>query len=71
MDKIMILGAGEHQLHLIERAKERGFYTIAVSPDGDYPGLKAVKRYGTAGEDLGKHKLQSRQGSFFFFFQRN
>ena len=44
MDKIMILGAGEHQLHLIERAKERGFYTIAVSPDGDYPGLKAADK---------------------------
>lgn len=35
----MILGAGMYQVPIIERAKERGIYTVAVSPDGDYPGL--------------------------------
>ena len=39
MDKIVILGAGEFQLHLIEKAKEKGLFTIVVSPEGDYPGF--------------------------------
>ncbi len=44
MNKLMILGAGEFQLPLINRAKERGLYTITVSPDGDYPGLAAADK---------------------------
>lgn len=39
MKKIMILGAGEYQVPLIQRSKDRGLYTIAVSPKGKYPGL--------------------------------
>ena len=35
----MILGAGEGQLPLIRRAKEAGWYTIVVSPKGDYHGF--------------------------------
>lgn len=37
--KIVILGAGEGQLPLIHRAKDAGWYTIIVSPKGDYPGF--------------------------------
>ncbi len=37
--KIVILGAGEGQLPLIYRAKDAGWYTIIVSPKGDYPGF--------------------------------
>lgn len=37
--KIVILGAGEGQLPLIHRAKNAGWYTIIVSPKGDYPGF--------------------------------
>lgn len=40
MKKIMILGAGTYQVPLIKRAKERGLYTIIVSPEGNYAGLK-------------------------------
>ncbi|MGI6766059.1 MAG: ATP-grasp domain-containing protein [Lentihominibacter sp.] len=39
MKKIMILGAGVYQVPLIEQAKKMGLYTIAVSPEGRYPGL--------------------------------
>lgn len=44
MKKILILGAGNHQLHIIEQAKKMGLYTIVVSPDGDYPGLKLADK---------------------------
>lgn len=40
----MILGAGMYQVPLIQRAKERGLYTIAVSPEGDYPGLSIADK---------------------------
>lgn len=40
----MILGAGIYQVPIIERAKARGIYTIAVSPDGNYPGLKIADK---------------------------
>lgn len=36
---IMILGAGEGQVPLIHRARESGWRTIVVSPQGDYPGF--------------------------------
>lgn len=36
----MILGAGEGQLPIIKRAKQAGWRTIVVSPQGDYPGFK-------------------------------
>lgn len=39
MRKILILGAGNHQVHLISKAKEMGLFTVVISPDGDYPGL--------------------------------
>lgn len=35
----MILGAGEGQISLIHRAKDAGWYTIVVSPEGNYPGF--------------------------------
>lgn len=38
--KIMILGAGEGQLNLIRRAKDAGWYTLVVSPQGNYPGFR-------------------------------
>ncbi len=44
MKKLLILGAGNYQLPLILKAKEMGVYTIAISPDGDYPGLKAADK---------------------------
>ena len=39
-NKIMILGAGEGQLPLIQLAKGAGWYTIVVSPQGNYPGFE-------------------------------
>lgn len=36
---IMILGAGEGQVPLIRRARESGWKTIVVSPQGNYPGF--------------------------------
>lgn len=44
MKKILILGAGNYQLPLILKAKEMGIYTIVISPDGPYPGLKAADK---------------------------
>lgn len=39
LQKILILGAGEGQLHLITRAKNTGWYVIVASPEGNYPGF--------------------------------
>ena len=44
MKKIMILGAGNHQIHLIEQAREMGLFTVVISPEGDYPGLAIADR---------------------------
>jgi len=44
MKKILILGAGEYQVPLIQRANSRGLYTIVVSPEGDYPGFKIADK---------------------------
>ena len=38
-NKILILGAGEGQVPLIQRAKSAGCYVIVVSPNGNYPGF--------------------------------
>ena len=35
----MILGAGEGQVPLIQRAKNAGCYVVVVSPNGNYPGF--------------------------------
>lgn len=40
----MILGAGEGQLPLIKRAKDNNYYTIVVSPCGNYPGFELADR---------------------------
>lgn len=37
--RILILGAGEGQVPLIQRAKSAGCYVIVVSPNGNYPGF--------------------------------
>lgn len=42
--KLLVLGAGPFQLHLIEKAKEMGAYVIAVTPRGDYPGIEAADK---------------------------
>ena len=44
MDKLMILGAGIYQVPLIETAKRMGYYTIAVSIPGNYPGFKIADK---------------------------
>ena len=38
-NRILILGAGEGQVPLIQRAKHAGCYVIVVSPNGNYPGF--------------------------------
>lgn len=46
MKNILILGAGEFQVPIIEEAKKMGLNTIVVSPKGNYPGFKiADKKY--------------------------
>lgn len=37
--KVMILGAGQLQVPILERAKERGYEIIIVSPDSSQPGI--------------------------------
>lgn len=44
MKKILILGAGNHQVHIIRQAKKMGLDTLVISPDGDYPGLKIADK---------------------------
>ena len=44
MKKLLILGAGNYQLPLILKAKEMGIYTVVISPDGPYPGLKVADK---------------------------
>ena len=39
LKRILILGAGEGQLPLIQRAKTRGLTVLVASPAGDYPGF--------------------------------
>ena len=41
-DKILILGAGPGQVPIIKAAKKLGYYTIAASIKGDYPGFDIV-----------------------------
>lgn len=43
--KIMILGAGEGQVPLIKFAKNAGWYTIVISPMGNYPGFAIADEY--------------------------
>jgi glutathione synthase/RimK-type ligase-like ATP-grasp enzyme len=40
MDKLVVFGAGVYQYPLIRQARERGFFVICISPDGNYPGLQ-------------------------------
>lgn len=44
MEKIMVLGAGRYQVPIIEKSKELGYETIAISPDGEYPGLQIADK---------------------------
>ena len=44
MKKLMVLGAGSGQLDIIQKAQRRGICVIAVSPYGDYPGLKIADK---------------------------
>lgn len=44
MRKLLILGAGQYQVPIIKQAKEMEFFTIVISPDGDYPGLKIADK---------------------------
>ena len=41
----MILGAGQLQIPIIEKAKERGYTVIVVSPDADEPGVGCADYY--------------------------
>lgn len=45
MKKIMILGAGAGQMPFINICKRKGAYVIVVSPEGEYPGIKAADRF--------------------------
>lgn len=40
MKKLMVLGAGEPQVHLLNVAKELGYQTVVCSIEGNYPGFK-------------------------------
>lgn len=44
LKKILILGAGEGQMPLIRRSKAAGWFTIVVSPKGNYPGFKIADK---------------------------
>lgn len=40
MDKLLVIGAGSGQVHVVKVAKKLGYYVITVSIEGDYPGFK-------------------------------
>ena len=42
--KLMILGAGQCQVPIIQQAQQMGFYTIAVSISGNYPGFYVANK---------------------------
>ena len=42
--KLLVLGAGLYQLHLIEKGRALGAYVIAITPHGDYPGIEAADK---------------------------
>ncbi len=44
MKKVMILGAGKNQLPIINICNKRGYYTIVVSVEGDYPGFALANK---------------------------
>ena len=44
MKKVMILGAGAGQIPFINICKKKGYYVIAVSTKGDYPGFKLADK---------------------------
>lgn len=44
MEKLIVLGAGPFQLGLIKAAQEMGVYVIAITPDGNYPGIKVADK---------------------------
>lgn len=44
MDKLLILGAGPFQLHLIEQAQKMGAYVVVITPQGTYPGIKVADK---------------------------
>lgn len=53
MKKALILGAGVYQVPLIQKAKERGLFTIVASRIGNYPGFAlADKSYDVNTTDL-------------------
>lgn len=39
-EKLLVIGAGPGQVHIIKTAKELGYYVTVVSIPGDYPGFK-------------------------------
>lgn len=45
MTKLVIMGAGTYQVPLIQKSKELGYYTIVVSPVGNYPGIKLADEH--------------------------
>lgn len=45
MKKVMIVGAGAGQVPLIEHCKDKGLYTIVVSPFGPYPGIELADKH--------------------------
>lgn len=44
MEKLLVLGAGPFQVPLITKAQEMGIYVIAITPDGNYPGIKIADK---------------------------
>ena len=44
MKKVMILGAGRGQIPIMNLCKGYGWFVIAVSPEGDYPGIKIADK---------------------------
>lgn len=44
MKKVMILGAGRGQIPIIELCHKYGWYVIAVTPEGNYPGIQVADK---------------------------
>lgn len=47
MGAAVVVGMGIYQLPLIQFLKDKGFFVIGVSPDGNYPGLETCDKHVT------------------------
>ena len=59
MKKLMVLAAGLLQVPVIRKAREMGYYVIAVDDDAEAPGMKLADKAIVPGGLMNEEKLDS------------